>query len=83
MAVFSDTHDTIKRLATEGGMDERAAEILVTALNKGLSESVATKGDIDLLKAHVDGVETRLSNKMYAVGLAMVGLIVTVQHLWK
>lgn len=76
MAVFSDTHETIKRLASEGGMDERAAEILVTALNKGLSESVATKADLDML-------ESRLSNKMYAVGLTMVGLIVTIQHLWK
>lgn len=83
MAVFSDTHDTIKRLATEGGMDERAAEILVTALNKGLSESVATKGDIDLLKAHVDGVETRITNRLYAVGAVLIGVLVTVQHLWK
>lgn len=76
MAVFSDTHETIKRLASEGGMDERAAEILVTALNKGLSESVATKADIDLLKSD-------LTNKLYAVGIVMVGLIVTAQHLWK
>jgi hypothetical protein len=112
MPVFNDTHELIKQLTSEGGMTERGAEILVTALNKGLTDAVATKADvallktdlkadiaatkadlaaarsdlkadIALLKAHVDGIEQRLTNKLYIVGIAMVGLIVTVQHLWK
>jgi hypothetical protein len=83
MSVFADTHATIKQLAAEGGMNERAAEILVTAINTGMGDNVATKSDIALVRADMAGIETRLSNKLYAVGLAMVGLIVTIQHIWK
>jgi hypothetical protein len=101
MGVFTDTHETIKQLVAEGGMTERGAEILVTALNKGFGESVADKTDIaevkgivttlradvtgriDVLKTHVDGVETRLTNRIYIVGIAMVGLLSTINHFWK
>ena len=94
MTVFADTHETIKQLAAEGGMSERAAEILVSAINRGMDGTVATKGDlaqaktelkgdIAALKQHIDTIETRISNRMYAVGIVMVGLIVTAQHIWK
>jgi hypothetical protein len=83
MGVFADTHATIKQLAAEGGMNERAAEILVTAINNGLGESVATKSDIALVRADLTAMESRMTNKLYGVGLAMVGLLATLNHFWK
>jgi hypothetical protein len=90
MPVFNDTHEVIKQLAAEGGMSERGAEILETALNRGLMEAIATKadiaevkGEIAVLRVHVDNMETRLSNKLYVVGFSVVLALGLIQHYLK
>jgi hypothetical protein len=71
-------------------MSERGAEILVTALNRGLMEAIATKadiaevkGEIAVLRVHVDNMETRLSNKLYVVGFSVVLALGLIQHYLK
>jgi hypothetical protein len=63
--------------------DRTQAEAIAHVIQDAWTAEVATKADIALLRAHVDTVETRLSNKLYAVGFAVVLATGIIQHFLK
>ena len=64
MTNSADTLATARRLETDFGMDKRAAEGVATAINDRFIENVATKADIELLKADIQRLEERLENQI-------------------
>jgi hypothetical protein len=67
-----DTHTFIKRL-TEAGMPERQAEVLAEEQANLLSQQLATKADIALLRSEVNG-ELKLLRWMLALVIATTTL---------
>ena len=74
MTNAADTLATARRLETDFGMDKRAAEGVATAINERFTENVATKADIELLKADIEKLATntkadvqRLENQIAAL----------------
>ena len=65
MAIF-DTLRTTQRLR-EAGFEPAQAEALVAAFSDGVSDSVATKGDVERLEEQIDRVEERMNGKLDAL----------------
>ena len=67
-----DTHKAVRTL-TDAGMQEPAAEAVVTTVNDAVTEGVATKADIvnlrAELKADIAVLKSRLDTQQWVLGL--------------
>ena len=72
-----NTHEVVKRLV-KAGQDEKAAEAIVEVITE-VHEQVVTKGD---LKNEIEKLEQRLTNKLYTVGIAVVGVLAALKYWW-
>lgn len=84
MTMLVDTHKAIKEL-TQAGAEERLAEAIVGAITAA-DKQVATKDDIQLLRAEIEqvrtemgGMEERLTRRMYAVAFVVTSILVAVR----
>ena len=68
MSVAFDTLRAARKLRDEGGFDERQAAILVDTFAEGMTETLATKADLEKTEASLRGdlekTEERLEGKM-------------------
>ena len=62
-ALAFDTHAAIKSL-TGAGFDEAQAEAIVGAVSGTVSEGVASKANIARLEGKIDGIESRLEDRI-------------------
>ena len=60
MSVAFDTLRAARKLRDEGGFDERQATILVDTFAEGMTETLATKVDVDLLRGDLEKTEKAL-----------------------
>ena len=56
MSIAFDTHRFVKRLTTEGGFTEKQAEILADEQVAVLNANLATKADIEAVKAEIEAL---------------------------
>ena len=70
-----NTHEVVKRLV-KAGQDEKAAEAIVEVITD-VHEQVATKAD---LKNEIEKLEHRMTNKLYTVGIAIVGVLAAIKY---
>ena len=75
--VTFDTLSAAKELK-ETGFEDRQAEAVVTTISKAVSETVATKADLQLLRQSVDSRFDALENRLI---LKLGGLMVTMTFL--
>ena len=82
-AIQFDTHKFVKHL-TENGFTEQQAEVLAEEQVSLLNSNLATKADILVLKADIEGVKgyieavrADLLKWMFGMMLAGIGLVVT------
>lgn len=68
-----DTHKAIKELQG-AGVPGKEAEAIVGIVTRA-DEQVATKDDINVLKADVQALEERLTRRMYAMGFLIVAAL--------
>ena len=64
MTVAFDTLRAARRLRDEAGFDEGQAAVLVDTFAEGMTETLATKVDVELLRADLGKTETRLQGQM-------------------
>ncbi len=67
MSIAFDTHRFVKRLTTEGGFTEKQAEILADEQVAMLNANLATKADIEAVKADLAKVEAGLKAEIAKV----------------
>ena len=60
MSVAFDTLRAARKLRDEGGFDERQAAILVDTFAEGMTETLATKADLELLRGDLEKTEASL-----------------------
>ena len=74
------TFDTLKAAQElrKTGFEEQQAEAVVTTISKAVSETVATKADLQLLRQYVDSRFDALENRLI---LKLGGLMVTMTFL--
>ena len=60
MSVAFDTLRAARRLRDEAGFDERQAGVLVDTFAEGMTETLATKADVDALRGDLEKTETAL-----------------------
>ena len=77
-----DTHAFVKRL-TAAGMPEQQAEVLADEQARLITERLATKADVALLRSDLQALEQRLKDQltirvggMFAVAIAIVATLV-------
>ena len=70
-----NTHEVVKRLV-KAGQDEKAAEAIIEVITE-VHEQVVTKGD---LKNEIEKLEQRLTNKLYTVAIAVVGVLAALKY---
>ncbi len=72
-----DTLDATRRLR-EAGFDERQAESVVRVLSEAQS-ALATKGDLSLLRQHVDGrfnvIDAKFDKLTWMLGLLLASVL--------
>ena len=78
LAVF-DTHKTYEALKA-GGFTELQANSLLDALGES-KESLATKADIDAVKADLRELEPRMRLHLYGVAIVVVGILAALELL--
>lgn len=66
---------------TVPGHDLRYTGGIAEQMNQLLIQDIATKGDIDGLRAEMKAMGSELAVKMYTVGIAVVALVVAAQKL--
>jgi arginyl-tRNA--protein-N-Asp/Glu arginylyltransferase len=71
-----DTLKFAKKMHEKGAMSREQADAFAESLNEAMLEQAATKKDLDLL-------ESRLSNKLYAVAFAIVLASGIMPHIFK
>ncbi len=64
MVVTFDTLKAARRLQDEGGFDEKQAEVLVSTFAEGVSDNLATKTDLAVLRSDLKDTEARLRAEM-------------------
>ena len=64
MSVAFDTLRAARKLRDEGGFDDRQAAILVDAFAEGMTETLATKADLELLRGDLEKTEATLRGGM-------------------
>ncbi len=71
MSIAFDTHRFVKRLTTEGGFTEQQAEILADEQVAMLNANLATKADIEAIKADIEALrhETKTEIAKVEAGL--------------
>ncbi len=75
--VTFDTLSAAKELR-KTGLEDRQAEAVVTTISKAMSETVATKADLQLLRQYVDSRLDALENRLI---IKLGGLMVTMTFL--
>ena len=75
--VTFDTLSAAKELR-KTGFEDRQAEAIVTTISKAVSETVATKADLQLLRQYVDSRLDALENRLI---IKLGGLMVTMTFL--
>ena len=78
LAVF-DTHKTYEALKA-GGFTESQAKSLLDALGES-NESLATKSDIDAIRADMRELELRMRLHLYGVAIVVVGILAALELL--
>ena len=77
MSVAFDTLRAARRLRDEGGFDERQAAILVDTFAEGMTETLATKADLEStegsLRAEIEKSEAALRNYLEKSEAALRG----------
>ena len=64
MVVTFDTLKAARRLQDEAGFDEKQAAVLVSTFAEGISENLATKTDLAVLRSDLKEAEARLRAEM-------------------
>ena len=64
MVVTFDTLKAARRLQDEAGFDEKQASVLVSTFAEGISENLATKTDLAVLRSDLKEAEARLRAEM-------------------
>ena len=64
MSVAFDTLRAARRLRDEAGFDERQAGILVDTFAEGMTETLATKADVEALRGDLEKTETALRSEL-------------------
>lgn len=74
---MAKTLDTLraKEAFTKVGFDEAKAKALVRVMSE-IDDDLARKQDVLLVRAEIDNVETRITNRIYAIGLTIAALVV-------
>ena len=91
MTVAFDTLRAARRLRDEAGFDERQAGVLVDTFAEGMTETLATKSDVDSLRSDLGKTETKLQGQMreleqrmtIRLGAMMVGAVALIVALIK
>ncbi len=95
MSVAFDTLRAARKLRDEGGFDERQAAILVDTFAEGMTETLATKADLEsteaALRSDLEKTETSLRGEMreleqrmtIRLGAMMVGAVALIVALIK
>lgn len=82
---MEQTSGALARVLQSRGFTPEQAEGIAEQMNQLLIQDIATKGDIDALRAELRGdmksLASELTVKMYTVGLAVVALVVAAQKL--
>ena len=78
MAAF-DTHKAYEAL-TEGGFTDSQAKTLLETLGES-NEALATKTDIDDIKANLRELELRMRLHLYGVAIVVVGILAALELL--
>ena len=76
MSVAFDTLRAARRLRDEAGFDEKQAGILVDTFAEGLTETLATKADVEALRGQMRELEHRMTIRLGAMMVGAVALIV-------
>ena len=83
MSVAFDTLRAARKLRDEGGFDERQAAILVDTFAEGMTETLATKADLEstegALRAEIEKSEAALRNDLEKSEAALRGDIETLR----
>ena len=69
-----DTHKAVKALR-DAGFNDAQAEAVTEQISTAVSENIATKSDITLVRADMEKLELRMTLKLYAAVAAGVGLV--------
>ena len=64
MVVTFDTLKAARRLQDEAGFDEKQAAVLVSTFAEGVSDNLATKTDLAVLRSDLKEAEARLRAEM-------------------
>ena len=89
MVVTFDTLKAARRLQDEAGFNEQQAAVLVSTFAEGLTENLATKTDVAMLRGELKDTEARLRAdmreleqriymRMYAMLAGVVAFLTTV-----
>lgn len=75
-----DTLKFARHMQEKGGMSKEAAEALAEGISEAALEQLVTKKDMEQANTLL---ESRLSNKLYAVGFSVVLALGIIQHVLK
>ena len=81
MSVAFDTLRAARRLRDEAGFDEKQAGILVDTFAEGMTETLATKADVEALRGQMRELEQRMTIRLGAMMVGAVALIVALMKL--
>ena len=73
MSVAFDTLRAARRLREEGGFDETQAGALVDIFAEGMTETLATKADLELLRGDLEKTEAALRGDLEKTEAALRG----------
>lgn len=75
-----DTLKFARHMQEKGGMSKEAAEAMATGLKEASLEELVTKKDLDLA---IGAMESRLTNKLYGLGVTLILAVGIIQHYTK
>jgi hypothetical protein len=73
---------TLTRAFENAGMASDVAEHIATEIYDAIHENVATKADINALRAEMREIEQRIVIRLGAVAVVIAGLLFTALHYW-